>query len=236
MTRLSVGLPALVGSIDKFPERFDLLELRPVDAAVPKGGNLRKWRKAVPPSFVFSVVLPKVVADLAPSAELDAALKTSLEVARTIEARCVVLTTPPTVRPTPTNKKRLAAVLEQIPKDGVVRCWEPSGLWEREEVIALARELGVLPVFDATRVAPAPGPIVYTRVRAVGTMGAAGVAKLAERLRRRREVFVVVEGVNEARRLRSSLAAEMAPRPTRAGVSVIVRPGAGTLVAEDEEQ
>ena len=58
MARLLVGLPALRGDIQKYKQRFDLVELRPVDTSLPRVTTLRKWRKSVPPGFVFSVVLP----------------------------------------------------------------------------------------------------------------------------------------------------------------------------------
>src|SRR5829696_6753842 len=99
MARLLVGLPALQGDLGHYQGRFDMLELRPLDTSVPRAGTLRKWRKSVPPGFVFSVVLPRVVGELTPGTSLDEALAASLEVAAAIEARCVVLQTPATVRP-----------------------------------------------------------------------------------------------------------------------------------------
>lgn len=239
MARLYVGLPTPQGDLAKYATRFDLVEIRPVDTVVPKPATLRKWRKSVPPSFVFSVVLPRVVGALAPSPALDEALTTSLDVASALEARCVVLPTQPEVRPTAANKKRLAAIFERIPADGLVRCWEPSGIWEREEVIEVARGLSVLPVFDAAREALAAGSIAYTRLRALGksaALGQATVERVADRLRRRREAFVVVEGPREAQRVKSALAVELAKKPARPSGVTVVRPTINTLVAEDEEQ
>jgi uncharacterized protein YecE (DUF72 family) len=239
MARLLFGLPALQGDLEKYASRFDLVELRPVDAALPKPSTLRRWRKAVPPSFVFSVVLPRVVGELTPGAAFDAALATSLEIAAVLEARCVVLQTPAGVRPTVANKRRLHAVFERIPREGTVRCWEPAGIWEREEVIAAARTLGVLPVFDVAREAPATGPLLYTRLRALGkstAFGAGTLGRIAERLRRRREAFVVVEGPGEAPRVKQALTTELAKMPARSSGVTVVRPGTSTLVAEDEEQ
>jgi uncharacterized protein YecE (DUF72 family) len=225
MARLLVGLPALAGDVEKYASKFDLVELRAGDAALPKPATLRRWRKAVPPHFAFSVVLPPAVGELAPGKALDAGVATSIEVAATLEARCVVLQTPADVRPTTANKKRIAAVMERIPREGTVRCWEPAGIWEREDVLAFARSMGVIPVFDVARDAPGAGPIVYTRLRALGKsaiLGSATVARVGERLKKRREVFVVVEGAGEA--------------PARPGAGTVVRPTSSTLVAEDEEQ
>jgi uncharacterized protein YecE (DUF72 family) len=248
MARLLVGLPALQGDLAKYAGRFDLVEVRPAEggAAHGQGGlyprptTLRKWRKSVPPSFVFSVVLPRAAAELVPGDALDAAVAEALEAAAALEARCVVLQTPASVRPTTANRKRLAALFDKIPREGTLRCWEPAGIWEREEALALGRTLSVLVVLDAARDAPGPGPLVYTRLRALGktaSLGAPAIERVAERLRRRRESFVVVEGPPaEAQRVKQALAAELARKPARMTGVTTVRPASSTLVAEDEEQ
>lgn len=240
MPRLLVGLPSLLGDIQKYKKRFDVVELRPVDAITPRPATLRAWRKAAGPAFVFSVVLPHAVGELTPGAALDEALATSLEVARVLEARCIVLPTPPSVRPTATNRKRLEAVLAELPREGTVICWEPAGLWERDDVVATARALGVVPVLDASREALAAGPVAYTRLRALGksaTLGAAAVDRIAERLRGRREAFVIVEGgPTQAARVKTAIASSLDKRAAGGGSPAILRPTTIALVAEDEEQ
>jgi uncharacterized protein YecE (DUF72 family) len=242
MARLHVGLTSLSGDIKNYKERFDLVELHPVDTSLPKPAALRKWRKAVPPAFVFSVVLPRVVSELVPGPELDAALAASLEVATAVEARCVLLSTPPEVRPTSQNRKRIAALFERIPADGVVRCWEARGMWERDEVVATARAASVLPVFDATRDEPAPGPLVYTRMRSLGAAtlpSAAAVARMAGRLQGRREVFVAVEGHRSAGlRVKDGLRAALARQKDQPETGSVMRTQVFVppLEAEDEEQ
>src|SRR5262249_53173675 len=142
------------------------------------------------------VVFLCVVGELTPGKDLDDALAVSLEVAVALEVCCVILQISAGVRPTAANKKRLAAVLERVPAEGTVRCWEPAGIWEREEVLALSRSLSVQPVFDVARDQPGPGLITSPRLRALGktsALGATTLARVAERLRRRREAFVVVE-------------------------------------------
>jgi uncharacterized protein YecE (DUF72 family) len=240
MARLLVGLPALQGDLEKYKTRFDLLELRPVDTTVPRPGTLRKWRKIVGPGFVFSVVLPKAVGDLTPGPALDAALAESLEIAAAVEARCIVLQTPATVRPTAANRKRLAAVFARIAAEGVVRCWDAQGMWEHDDVLETARAIGALPVLDAARDALPAGPIAYTRLRALGksaALGSATLDKVADRLRKRREAFVVVDGASgEAQRVKTALTAALVQKGARSAGPLVVRPSAPTLVAEDEEQ
>ena len=240
MARLYVGLPAFQGELKKYQSRFDMVELHPVDTSLPRPGTLRKWRELVPPGFAFSVVLPRVVGELSPGKALDEALDAALNVAKVIEARCVVLATPASVRPTAANKKRMAAVLDRIPRDGVVRCWEPMGIWERDDILATARDLGVVPVLDAAREAVGPGPIAYTRLRALGkssALSAATIERIAERLRGRREIFVVVEGAREAARVKAALGDALSKKQSTRAAPTVIRPKLpGQLIAEDEEQ
>lgn len=243
MARILVGLPNLIGKLEGYAQRFDLLELRPVDAPLPAPNKLRGWRKRVPPGFAFSVVLPRVVGELATSVAAEAALAQALEVARALEARCIVLATPPTVRPTSANKKRLAQLFDRLPREGVVRCWEASGLWEPTDVAVTAREASVVPVFDAAAENLPAGPIAYTRLRSLGkttSLGPSLLERVAARLNGRREAFVVVEGKREAARVRAGLGAEQkraaAAPHARGGGTVVVRPASRPLAAEDEEQ
>ncbi|EYF05283.1 DUF72 domain-containing protein [Chondromyces apiculatus] len=240
MARVLVGLPEFQGKIEKYKDRFDMVEIRPVDTSVPRPPTLRRWRKAVPPTFVFSVILPRVVGALAAGAELDTALASALGVAATLEARCIVLQTPPDVRPTAANRKKIADLFARIPPEGVVRAWEPSGIWEAEDVIATARAAGVLPIFDAARDDLPSGPIVYTRLRALGkssSLSEASLQRVADALRGRREAFVIVEG-RGGTRTRQALLTATARSRAELGDAGTVRPVIMpmTLKAEDEEQ
>jgi uncharacterized protein YecE (DUF72 family) len=240
MARVLVGLPALQGDVETYKERFDLVEIRPLDTPMPHTPTLRKWRKAAGPAFVFSVVLPRVTGELTPGKALDEALAKALEVAAVVEARCVLLATPASVRPTAQNRKRIAALFDRVAPEGTVRLWEPAGMWERDDVLDTARHAGVLPVFDAAREALAPGPIAYTRLRSLGqsaNLGAGTLDRVADRLRKRREAFVVVEGKSDASRVRAALTEALARRPSKGAGVMIIRPGQqGALIAEDEEQ
>jgi uncharacterized protein YecE (DUF72 family) len=240
MVRILVGLSALTGDLRKVHERFELVEVRASTGEWPKDATLRRWRKSVPPAFVFSVVLPPVVASLATTPEAEAALRDTLHVAALLEARCILLQTPPDVRPTSANKKRIAALFEKIPAEGAARCWEASGLWEAADAIATARAASALAVLDATHETLPPGPIVYTRLRALGKAAASArtIERLAAALRGRREAFVVVEDPKEAAAVASTLPALVAKaRSSDLRGPTIVRPSmAAPLVAEDEEQ
>jgi uncharacterized protein YecE (DUF72 family) len=238
MARPHVGLPNLQGELQKYAERYDLLELHAGDASVPRPSTLRAWRKKVPPSFAFSVVFPKSVAELRPGSALDDGLEQSLAVARAVEARCLVLATPPSITPTELNRKRLRALVERIPHDAVTLAWEATGIWEREEADAFAAKLGVVSVVDAARERAPKGPIAYFRLRGLGEsarLSPAAVDKVTAELKDRREAYVVVETAGAfgiAQALRQQTSRRVAS--VRLGPAVL-RPRA-TLQAEDEEQ
>src|SRR5882672_11268348 len=238
MARPHVGLASLEGDIERYAEKYDLLELRPGDTAVPKPATLRAWRRKVPPSFVFSVVFPRSVCELKASAALDGALEQSLAVAREVEARCLVIATPPSITPTDLNRKRLAALVERIPHDAVTLAWEPRGIWETDEAAKLAAKLGIVLVVDAAR-EPAPkGPVAYFRLRGLGEstrLSPAVVDKVADELASRREAYVVIEShgaLAVAQSLRKKTSRRAAP-PRQSGA--VLKPRT-TLHAEDEEQ
>lgn len=226
------------GDLQRYAERYDLLELRPGDASLPRASTLRAWRKKVPPSFVFSVVLPKVVGELKPGSALDAALEESLAVARAVEARCLILATPPSITPTDLNRKRLSALVQRIPHDAVTLAWEATGIWEREEADEFAGKLGVVPVVDAAREQPPRGPIAYFRLRGLGEsarLSTAAIDKVAVELQDRREAYVIVE-TGGAFGVAQALWQQTSRRVTAARLgSTLLRPRA-TLQAEDEEQ
>jgi uncharacterized protein YecE (DUF72 family) len=238
MARPHVGLPALEGDLERYAEKYDLLELRPGDVSMPKPATLRSWRRKVPPSFVFSVVLPRVIGELKPSAALDQALEQALAVARDVEARCLVIATPPSITPTELNKKRLASLVEKIPHDAVTLAWEPRGIWETEEATEVAEKLGLVLVVDAAREAAPKGAVAYFRLRGLGEsirLSPASIDKVVDELQARREAYVVIESsgplaVAESLRKKST---RRAP-PVRAG-STVLKPRT-TLRAEDEEQ
>jgi uncharacterized protein YecE (DUF72 family) len=239
MARVMVGLPTLQGKLTKYAERFDMVELRPVDTPLPKGDKLAGWRAKVAPGFAFSVVLPHAVASLTPGAGLDDALAETLEAARLLQANCLVLATPASVRPTKQNREWLLRLAERLPPDAHQRAWQAAGIWDPEEMMELAFEANLIPVFDAAQEPLAPGPVVYTRIRALGHgmhLGAERILRIAEQLGDRREAYVVADR-ELGGKLRAGLRQALAQNPSRGKLPALFRPrGSDALLVDDEEQ
>jgi uncharacterized protein YecE (DUF72 family) len=237
MGRPQVGLSSLQGTIDAYAKRFDVVEVRFDTLATAKAATMRAWRRAAKPPFTFSVVLPKIAGTLQDTDEARRALASALDVATTLEARCIVLETGADVRPTKQNRDRVRALLRRMERPSVELCWEPHGVWELPDIVATAKSANALPVLDATKDPLPSGPSVYTRIRALGRSGvsAKALARLAEQLQGRRDAWVIVEDKRAATRVKAELAGAL----SRAGLGappIVVRPSPGRLRAEDEEQ
>ncbi len=238
MARVNIGRRSVLGRLDLYAKRFDLVEVRPDPAAPIRPSVLKKWRESVPAAFVFSVVLPPIVGELRGDRAASQALEHSLEVARILQSPVMLVATPPSVTPTTSNRKKLQELIGRIPNDVVRIAWEPSGLWELEDARAVAAACKVVLVGDAAREPLAPGSVAYTRLRGLGDsrrLSARRLDAVVESLRGRRDVFVVIEtdgAVQVARSVREALlhGDASSPRAPRQ------RAAAMPLAAEDEEQ
>jgi len=196
MAHLHIGLTRLRGKLSRYASKFDLVEVTPGDEALPKASKLGKWRDEVPPGFVFSVVLPEAIATFDRSGAYGEALSRTKATLVALQAQVVVLRTPSSIRPTQANRDRIAKLREKLPSEGCLAAWEPLGIWEPEDVLETGRATGWLPVFDATQDPLPPGPVAYTRLRALGMsmqLGGDRLGAVARQLVGRRECYVVAE-------------------------------------------
>jgi hypothetical protein len=154
-----------------------------------------------------------------------------------LEARTLLLITSPAVRPTQANRERIARVAARLPNAGHLRCWEARGLWTAEEMMQTASEVGVMPVFDAAEQPLPPGPVAYTRIRALGKgrrLGSSRLERIALQLAGRREAYVVVDR-EIAAKLRRALPEAVARAALPQRVPPLFRPREPVLL-DDEEQ
>ena len=238
MTRLLVGTKELRGKLPNYAARYDMVELRPGGRPLPKPNKLRGWRKQVPPSFAFSVVLPNIVGRLETSDEATRALRNALDIARALQAAAIILVTPASIRPTKQNRDKLSALREQLPPDGHLIGWEAHGLWEPEEAVTQAYTSGFSPVLDGIQTGLPHDPVVYTRIHAMGNasnLGASRVTRLADALRGRRCAYVVADGPI-CKALRAGLQAALQSDRGPLKVPAVFKPGPAKLLVDDEEQ
>lgn len=243
-TRLHIGAKDLKGEVSAYVKRFDLLEVRGVAAAsmklAPSDATLRRWRKAVPPQFEFSVVGGPAVGKLKAGDALETELAAMLKTVTLLEARVIVIATSADVTPSKLWRDRLAKLIDRLPRDASSIVWEPTGLWEVEDAADQAKKWGIVVAVDPARDAMPLGPVAYGRLRAAGgtrAFSTAALHKVAETIGERRDAYVVFEttgALKEGKVLRALV--RQAKAGKRGGLGRLIRPKGAALAVSDDEQ
>jgi uncharacterized protein YecE (DUF72 family) len=200
---------------------------------------MRRWRKAVPPHFDFCVVVGPNVAKLKASPAFDRELAEARNAVDALQARCLLVRTPQDVTPGQVWRDRMAKLLDRLPRDATNIVWEPRGVWEVEDAAVAAKKWGIVLSIDASRDPVPAGPVVYTRLRALGetrSYGASALERVARAIGQRRDAYVIFEtdkALEEAKKLRS-IAQGAGKRD--GGYGRVLRPRAATVKVRDDEQ
>lgn len=192
--QLHVGLTNVAGSIERYAERFDLLELRIDPDKLPSNPALKKMR-ARAPKLITSFFLPaRAVSALLPTPD---AIQPIIAAADVLGASWVVLQTGTEHGPSQRTKDRLAALSERLLQSSRRVAWEPHGIWDEEASEEFATGLGICHVQDLS-VARGAGPeVIYTRLRSLGPgaqLRSSALEHLAIEVGDSEQVFIVVEG------------------------------------------
>jgi len=102
------------------------------------------------------------------------AWRVTLEAARALDAKVIVLQTPASFAPTKENIERVERFLSKAPRDGRMLAWEPRGAWwepEGRAILArISREYDVVIAGDwlRGRTPPRPHSVAYARLHGLG--------------------------------------------------------------------
>lgn len=237
-TRFHIGAKELRGNIAAYAKRFDLLEVR-ADSSRPTEALLRKWRKQVPPHFEFCVVAGPHLAALKESPQLDAELEMTLKTIAALQARCLLLPTPVEVTPSALSRQRMAKLLERLPRDATHVVWEPRGVWETEDAAVAAKKWGIVLAVDASRDPVPPGPVAYTRLRALGetrSFGPAALERIVDAIGTRRDAYVVLETATALAECKRFRQLSQKSKSFEGGMGRVIRPKNLTMKVRDDEQ
>ena len=203
-----MGQASLAGKLERYAKVFDFLEVR-ASPAPPAPGRMKRLRGEAPEGFSFALVAPQKLVELA-GTDLDATLVESTRAAASaLGARWLTLRTPFSVAPSSRTRRRLGQLVEALRGAATGIAWEPRGVWTDEDAEATASALGVVLVRDLAEHEPPAGPILYTRLLALGRnarIGAGIIERVAERIEHAEEAFVIAEGrgaVGLAKQLRN---------------------------------
>ncbi len=190
-------------AIARYGKHLDLLEVR-LDNGAPRKRTLETMKSEAPEQMVFAVLVPKALATLESDVTAEE-LAPVLETARGLDARWIVLRTPPTARPSSRTRARLTQLVELLKPAGVAIAWEPSGLLAEAAAEALAASLEVTLARDPARDDLPEGEVAYGRIQSLGTGGrvrGSAIERAADRLAAFDEAYIVIEGDNALRAAR----------------------------------
>jgi uncharacterized protein YecE (DUF72 family) len=223
---LRVGQSPSALSIARYGKSLDLLEVR-LDNGAPRRRTLETMKSEAPPHLVFAVLVPKALGSLESEAS-EADVTPTLDTARGLGARFIVLRTPPTARPGARTRARLTQLVQLLKAAEVDIVWEPSGLLAEAEAEVFAEALGVTLARDPARDDLPPGEVAYGRISSLGAGGrvrSSAIERAADRLAAFDEAYVVIEGDNALR----------AAKELRALLGAPLGGSDGALEEEDDE-
>ena len=254
------GCAGIRGPLASYGRRYGVLEIDTLDRSpAPKVSAWKKWRKDAGPRLAISIVAPRAVAAIKPSAALDEGLARLLEAQRASQARYLLLATPVEVTPAPLPRERMTKLVDRIrhelgdAKKLVRVVWQPRGVWELEEAARFAKSIDVdlaadpladprEPFWDDAlrylRLSAIGGRTAFppTRLRAIAELLAAvekddaDEGKTVERV----VVFTTPSAPAEAKRLRA-LVEQIGDRGVRGGGGGrVISPRAGAVRSEEE--
>jgi uncharacterized protein YecE (DUF72 family) len=197
---LRVGQSPSAIAIARYGKHLDLLEVK-LDNGAPRKRTIEAMKSESPPHLVFAVLVPKAVAALENDAA-EADVQSTVDTARALGARWIVLRTPPTARPGGRTRARLTKLVELLKVAEIAIAWEPTGLLAEAEAEELADSLGVTLARDPARDDLPEGDVAYGRISSLGTGGrvrGSAIERAADRLAGFSEAYIVIEGDNALR-------------------------------------
>src|SRR3954468_5831966 len=197
---LRVGQSPSKLSIARYGKHLDLLEVR-LDNGAPRKRTLETMKSDAPARLAFAVLLPKHLGAL-DNDVTEADVTPTVETARGLGARFIVVRTPPTARPGTRTRARLGKLIELLKVAEVAIVWEPTGLLAEADAEVLAQSLGVILARDPARDDLPAGPGAYGRISSLGSGGrvrGSAIERAADRLAGFAEAYIVIEGDNALR-------------------------------------
>ncbi len=199
MSNVRVGTAGFAVQRERYQSKLRFVEVS-FRAPVPSPKVLAGWKRSSPEGFTFAAVAPDTLYGerdwpLRDATRLQSELDRFGNQCNALGARVVVFRTPLAISPGSVALKRFLPVLERARNFGAILVWEPAGLWEREEAVAVASDFNAVVGGDPLQDEPEEN-IIYAHLRGLGsdqryTMGR--LETLAERIAGADEAFVVFD-------------------------------------------
>jgi uncharacterized protein YecE (DUF72 family) len=173
-TLIKVGCCGYPTSMEKYYEKFQLVEINRTFYKYPKITTVTGWREKAPINFEFTVkahqdISHKFRFELEPSVK---AFKRMVKICKTLKAQILLIQTPGSLRPDKLNKAE--KFFEKAKREDLCMVWETRGpAWEKqnvkEKLVKTLQRLNVPHVTDPFVAMPAyTSDIAYFRLHGLG--------------------------------------------------------------------
>jgi len=175
---------------------FKLVEVQQTFYKLPQESTLRKWREEAPTDFEFTIKAWQAITHppssptwrkagiklepgkedryglLKPTPENFEAWEKTVEVAKILGAKIVVVQTPPSFKYSEENLRNAIEFFSKARKENIIIAWEPRGDWHDhpDAIREIVEKTGVVHVVDLLRREPVTvnEDIMYTRLHGLG--------------------------------------------------------------------
>ena len=189
---VKVGCCGFAESQRSYFSHFRLIEIQQTFYQLPQLQTARKWRKASPPNFEFTIKAWQLITHepssptyrrlsmeiavtaksnygfFKPTAEVWQAWEATRQFARELGAKIILFQCPASFKPSEENISNLRSFFSSIPHEDFVFVWEPRGHWQPEEIAVLCQELDLIHGVDPFQAEPVFGNICYFRLHGKG--------------------------------------------------------------------
>ena len=193
--RVKVGCCGFSMSMKRYFQVFRVVEVQKTFYSIPRDSTLERWRAEAGEGFEFTVKAFQAITHpptsptwrrsglkverdrverygmLRPTEENFEAWDRTLRAARILDAKIVVVQTPPRFGYSEEHVRRLYDFFGSVERKGINVVWEPRGTWGEhpEELSRIMRELDLIHGVDLLRREPlSDHPILYSRLHGLG--------------------------------------------------------------------
>lgn len=202
----------------RYLREFPLCEVEETLLGVPGPALVRRWKREAPQDFLFTALAPKEMTaeGCKPSAAADAAWQNFLPVARDLDARAIVFTSPADLADSKLTRAAVRALFERLEDKALPTfVWEAPPSWELKAAEATLKGSGVLLARDPAKHPPLgkvplgyyrlPGPAGYKSRYEDPTLEAAAKTIRETQAANTLVVFANVDRYADSKRLRRLL-------------------------------
>jgi len=186
---------AVKGGMEAYFQQFPLIEIQSTFYKLPNPSTARRWRERAPPSFEFTLKSWQAIthptssptwrkagvkvdpskADryghLKPTQENFEAWDKTMEVARALEAKILVIQLPPSMDASSENLKNMKDFLSSVNRGGLTLAIEfRHGSWSHDLISRICSELNLIHIVDPFKEATATSDraLIYYRLHGLG--------------------------------------------------------------------